>query len=959
MSDNELQTIPYVLGNISNLQELDLSGNGIEKIGDEIGNFTKLISLDVSDNYIRDISAKIGNLTSLCYLLLAINQLETLPEEIWNLINLRYLSLDNNYLEDIPKEISNLINIGYLSLPGTGLHGNIPKAFCNLTNLYSLDLSDNFNMSGDIPVEFSKLQKLVTLKLAGTELCTSSPEIHDFLTEHCKDCEDMDLKCQEPEKPVSDSPVIWKITSSGDRQGAYKIGDTVSVSVTFTSPVSLEHGNLILTLETGETYRTVTISPFDLSDTVVGTYTVQEGDISDDLNVSSIRLSGGTLKDAEGSAVWTTDPGYAILALQVLAGMKPENISPDSVDFSGDGKIGIEDVLCILRSVVRQEYQEYTDIGYANLADMKNIVIDGAKPVLAVTQPETGSCVKTLDKIKGTVSDESGEYTVALKITEGTETVYDKEWLTAKGEQNWEFDTSEIAWTKNAAYTVTATATDYAGNTDTETVSFSYDKKSSSVTCELSAEQIIFGEHLTVSGRITPAENVTDQGVSIRLTSPRGSISRSTKANEDGYFKYDLQCDDFSELDSAGQWTVSAAWEGNMCLNEAESEPITLTTSKGASQVTLDLTSGAIKSDEKISVSGKFTPQPYCGGDIPIVSIMLLISGPYGNKTEIVTTDDNAGHFRLKDYTGLTALGDWTVQAVFNPTDAYHQSISDLMSVRVVESAGYAIIVQGKIGTGEGIESHKKTTDFVYKQMKDRGTQDDKSGDESVQDIRYFHYSDKESIPSKQAVKDAVTTWARDKMNTSPANLYIVMVDHGLENKFFIDQDNPQLSEQDKTITPAELGEWLDTLQIGLNAQAMNQKIVAILGFCHSGSFIENLSGFNRVIIASAATDESSYKGPLDQDNIREGEFFISEFFKKAAFGKTIRTCFEEAVALTEQFTSGTGGSTNAPPYYDTSLQHPLLDDNGDKTGTNNLSVSGRRRRTEQQTYHRRKQPDR
>jgi hypothetical protein len=154
-------------------------------------------------------------------------------------------------------------------------------------------------------------------------------------------------------------------------------------------------------------------------------------------------------------------------------------------------------------------------------------------------------------------------------------------------------------------------------------------------------------------------------------------------------------------------------------------------------------------------------------------------------------------------------------------------------------------------------------------------------------------------------------------------------VDHGLEDVFYIHPDS---------ITSTELADWLDTLQAGLTGtDAAYQEIVIILGFCRAGSFIDNLSGNHRVIITSAAKHESSYKGPLDDDGIREGEYFVSEFFKSVSLGKSVKTCFEEATTLTEIFTaSGSGDSTNAP-YYDESLQHPLLDDNGDGVGSNNL----------------------
>ena len=168
-------------------------------------------------------------------------------------------------------------------------------------------------------------------------------------------------------------------------------------------------------------------------------------------------------------------------------------------------------------------------------------------------------------------------------------------------------------------------------------------------------------------------------------------------------------------------------------------------------------------------------------------------------------------------------------------------------------------------------------------------------------------------------------------MNQKPANLYIVFVDHGLEERFFIDPEE---------FSSAELGAWLDTLQNGLLGQAAVQEIVVILGFCRSGSFLNELAGWNRVVMTSAAPHESSYKGPLDPADpmgIRDGEFFVTEFFKSASVGKDVLTCFREAVLKTETFTSRGTGETNAP-YEDDSRQHPLLEDNADGNGENRPS---------------------
>jgi hypothetical protein len=335
--------------------------------------------------------------------------------------------------------------------------------------------------------------------------------------------------------------------------------------------------------------------------------------------------------------------------------------------------------------------------------------------------------------------------------------------------------------------------------------------------------------------------------------------------------------------------------------------------------------SQAIKFDEAVDISGKFTPQPDCGGDLTGIPVELHFAGPGGRSdVQNVTTIDRFGHYVLQDYAGFNALGDWTIQAKFMGNDAYFASNSSLIQIKVVETAGYAIIVQGIIESGEGLASHMKTTKFVYNRLKGRGLLDE--------DIKYFTHNAAQpgydGIPSKSAVQQAITQWARDKMNAKPANLYLIMVDHGLDDVFFVHPN---------TITAAELGDWLNTLKTSLTGQAAEQEIIIVLGFCRSGSFIDNLSGEHRVIIASAAGSESSYKGPLDEDNIREGEYFVSEFFKTVAYGKSVKGCFERACAMTKRFTASGKLKVNAP-YHDDSYQHPLLDDNGDGVGSHDLS---------------------
>ena len=455
------------------------------------------------------------------------------------------------------------------------------------------------------------------------------------------------------------------------------------------------------------------------------------------------------------------------------------------------------------------------------------------------------------------------------------------------------------------------------------------DKIPTKITCELSKSSMTFGELLTISGLITPSPDEAGKGVSIELIPPDGeTVYKATLANINGEFEHTLVCGD---IHRAGTWTVGTSWAGSGPYGGAISEYKTLEVSKAETRVTLDVTSQAIKLGDLVSISGKFTPLPDCGNDLENIPLTIVISGPGGSDSLNVSTNDKWGHFLLEDYAGFNKLGEWSVQVNFAGNHSFLSANSDSLDVNVVETAGYAVIIQGKISNEEGLASHNKTTNAVYKQLRNRGLSHD--------DIMYFNYDTTQQdennvfivddVPSRDGTRLAITQWGRDKMNDKPANLCVVMVDHGLEDVFYIHPD---------TITSAELDSWLDTLQGTLTGQATNQEIITILGFCRSGSFIDNLSGNHRVNIASAASGESSYKGPLDEDGIREGEYFINEFFKSVSLGKTIKQNFQEAVVLTEAFTSSDSADSTNAPYFDKALQHPLLDDNGDGVGTNLLS---------------------
>jgi|GEM_PF-1524012 len=465
---------------------------------------------------------------------------------------------------------------------------------------------------------------------------------------------------------------------------------------------------------------------------------------------------------------------------------------------------------------------------------------------------------------------------------------------------------------------------------------------SSVITCELSTDNMVVGEPLRISGSIQPVPETSRAGVDVALIPPSGPAFHTTvNASIDGTFAYDLACDDITQQ---GTWSVVTSWAGDGAFEGAFSDRQTFDVEKAQSRVTLDITSHVIKLGEKVSLSGKVSVDPDCGGSLYGVPLTVVISGP-DNALHVkpLATLNRYGNFTINDLEIFNKLGHWNIQASFSGSAKYKESESPKVSLQVVETAGYAVIVQGRISTGEGIEHHSYTTDFVYQKLKERGLLDD--------DIQYFRYDSADAadgvvvdnVPTKKGVKEAITEWARDKMNESPANLYVVLVDHGWTDRFYI---HPEF------ITSQDLAEWLDALQGGL-IEAREQEIVVVLGFCRSGSFIDETSDVhNRVIITSAGVEESSFKGPLERVEIRDGkearvrhgEYFVAEFFKLLSYGKSVAAGFKESVNLTRLFTASTSSASSAnnstnTGYLDRSLQHPLLDDNGDGVGSHDLDV--------------------
>ena len=509
-------------------------------------------------------------------------------------------------------------------------------------------------------------------------------------------------------------------------------------------------------------------------------------------------------------------------------------------------------------------------------------------------------------------------------------------------------------------------AVDYAGNQEPVQTEIYSIEIPTTITFDLPGldpeePTIIFGEGFTMSGSITPPPNNPNQGISIELLPFSGPpVFLSTNADENGEYLINIECDAITHASPDPGWMIRTSWPGDASHLGDTSDIITLSVNQADSTLSLDVVMAeAVKINSRPPIGGNFSPDPYCETmDLSDTVITLYATEPDGVTEHRLTAYTNQYGQYLMDYDHAEGggefifdiLGDWIIQAEYSETSDFGPAVTEEIIIRVVPTAGYAIVVQGRVASGEGMPSHHKTASFVYEKLKDRQLLDD-----DIQYLSWLYHDGWDGDPSRDNIQHAITEWARDKMDESyhpeagpdeegkPGDLYIIMVDHGWtatgdddEGIFYIHPDDP--------LTSTEFATWLDNLQSSLTGEAAGRNIVVILGFCRAGAFIDDLASGsypNRVVIASAAKDESSHRGPQDVDAegqpLRDGEYFVSEFFKSVSYGKSIKQSFEDATALTEAFTSTGSGETNAP-YFDDAVQHPILNDNGDTIGSNELS---------------------
>lgn len=156
------------IGNLSFLRDLGLLGNEFDgKIPPEIGSLKRLQSLRLYNNSLSGtIPPNLSNCSELTLISLGGNQLVgEIPVNLASLTKLQLLGIQWNYLTGlIPPSIGNLSSLTSLAAARNSLHGSIPESIGRLKNFQSLEVGAN-NLSGTIPPSVFNLTSLTTLDI--------------------------------------------------------------------------------------------------------------------------------------------------------------------------------------------------------------------------------------------------------------------------------------------------------------------------------------------------------------------------------------------------------------------------------------------------------------------------------------------------------------------------------------------------------------------------------------------------------------------------------------------------------------------------------------------------------------------------------------------------------------------------------------------------------------------------
>ncbi|MFN8485998.1 MAG: C13 family peptidase [Caldilineaceae bacterium] len=233
------------------------------------------------------------------------------------------------------------------------------------------------------------------------------------------------------------------------------------------------------------------------------------------------------------------------------------------------------------------------------------------------------------------------------------------------------------------------------------------------------------------------------------------------------------------------------------------------------------------------------------------------------------------------------------IQAVNHEVTVAGAQVRYLISVTKKEAAstvGALIIVAGRYKMKDDLQPRIfQVANNVYSLFEHQNYTGDSINYLTAADIQNTddpNHTKYDGVATLQNLQNAITQWAKTRVDAN-RTLTLYLVDHGYRNLFYLDNPNNEI------LTPTLLNGWLTQLENNV----AGVKINIIIEACKSGSFIQQLSKPNRLIITSTNAD----KDAMTSDT---GAHFSDQFLTSLWQGSNLYTSFQVARTVAHAFFS-------------------------------------------------------
>ena len=205
---------------------------------------------------------------------------------------------------------------------------------------------------------------------------------------------------------------------------------------------------------------------------------------------------------------------------------------------------------------------------------------------------------------------------------------------------------------------------------------------STTISCSVSPDTISFGDHVKVSGSISPS--VSGKIVTLTYTRPNGStLTRTVGTDVNGAYS------DYYTPTEVGYWSVKASWEGDEEHRGAVSSAVSFLVTKASTSISIQSSTSKITKGELITISGSISPS------VSGAKVTITYTKPDGSIfTRTVFTGADGSY---SDSYTPTEKGEWSVKASWEG-DAYYEGASS-SSVSFTVEAKRCIIATATYGS--------------------------------------------------------------------------------------------------------------------------------------------------------------------------------------------------------------------------------------------------------------------